>query len=53
LPALTVVEGSKIFPQVPEGETLLSRIERDRERHREREKERESQPERSTIAKLW
>jgi hypothetical protein len=53
LPPLTAVEGSEVFPQVPEKETLLSKKEKERERERKRERERESWPERSTIAKPW
>jgi hypothetical protein len=37
LPALADVEGLELFPQVPEGETLLNKKEGEREKERERE----------------
>jgi hypothetical protein len=49
LPALADVEGLELFPQVPEGETLLNKKEGEREKERERER----CPESSTVAKPW
>jgi hypothetical protein len=51
LPTFTAVESTELFPQVPEGEALLSKRQTEKERERERKRERESQPERFSIAK--